>query len=86
MDRLSEGDEDSEGTTVTDLVGESERDGCGVNVVDHEDDGQELTVVDIVAELLMDSDVLFDRLRDALLVIDDVIEHVAVAVRDHVAL
>ena len=91
-DVLMESDEVVDGVTLSELVGErdaeaeSEDDAEVVGVVDHEDDGLELTVVGMVAELLLEIDVLSDRLGDTLLVIVEEMDDVGVAEGDNVAL
>ena len=91
-DVLLESDEVVEGVTLSELVGErdaeaeSEDDSAVVGVIDHEDDRLWLTVVDTVAELLLDIDVLSDRVGETLLVAVDEMDDVGVAEGDNVAL
>ena len=65
---------------------ELDDDADDVIVLEEEDDGRWVTVVDLVAELVLDSDVLFDRLEDTLMVADGEMDNVGVAVGDHVTL
>ena len=91
-DVLMESDEVVDGVTLRELVGkrdaeaELEDDAEVVGVVDHEEDGLWLTVVDTVAELLLDSDVLGDKLGETLLVTVEEMDDVGVVVGDHVTL
>ena len=91
-DVLMESDEVVDGVTlreqegVIDSEAESEEDDEDVGVVDHENDRLGLTVQDMVAELLLDSEVLSDRLGDTLLVTVEEMDDVGVAEGDNVAL
>ena len=91
-DVLMESDEVVEGVTLSELVcerdaeAESEDDAEVVGVVDHEDDGLGLTVVDMVAELLLEIEMLSDRLGETLLVAVEETDDVGVAKGDNVAL
>ena len=87
-----------EGEVLMEVVGEieDEVDAVDVGVMEADDDADEvrvvedeglwLTVVDTVAELLLDSDALSDRVGDTLLVAVEETDNVGVAEGDHVAL
>ena len=62
---------ENEEDSVAVMVKFVEDDAVEVRVVDNDDDGLWLTVVDSVPELLLDSDVLNDKVRDILLVMVD---------------
>ena len=91
-DVLMESDEVVEGVTLSELVGErdaeaeSEDDAEVVGVIDHEDDELWLTVVDMVAELLLEIEMLSDRLGETLLVAVEETDNVGVAEGDNVTL
>ena len=86
IDDVVEGDTLSEIVSERDVDEELEDDAEVVVVIDHEDDGLGLTVVDTVAELLLDSDVLSDRVGDTLLITVEEMDDVVVAEGDPVAL
>ena len=89
---LMESDEVVDGVTLRELVGERdaepelEDDAEVVGVIDNEVDGLGLTVVDMVAELLLEIEMLSDRLGETLLVAVEETDNVGVAEGDNVTL